>query len=446
MAEQNDLRTKLDFLEIDETARNCLGEFRGIAEEALEDILDRFYDHVTARPNLALLLGGDENVRRVRNAQKMHWLTLLQGRFDDDYGERVRRIGEAHYKHELSQSWYMGGYALALNGLLELILDRYGENPEQAKVIMGSVVKAVFLDMDLALGVYNDKVLEEREQRQKTLERIIGEFDGIAQERLAASERAGSELGEIARRMHRISERTSEQASNAAGATEQASTNVQTMSSATEELSSAIGEVSQQVGRSSEIAANAASEADETSKTMQTLEQATASIGKIVDLIKDIADQTNLLALNATIEAARAGDAGRGFAVVAQEVKSLASQTAKATDEITSHIHSVQEVSGQAVGAISSISGTIGNLNEIASSVASAMEQQRAAVSEISRNAQEAAAGTQEVSSSVTTVTEDAAKTLETADEVSNVATTLNHAGEDLRKAIVDFLEDVKTA
>lgn len=443
MAEDFDLQTKLDFLKIDTDARESIQAFRALADSHLEEILTHFYSHIMARPNLAAMLGSEDKVRRVRNAQKSHWLTLLQGKFDSDYEARCQRIGEAHFKHNLSQSWYMGGYCFALNELIGLAVDHYRDDPETMKSMIAAVIKAVFLDMDLALSVYQQSA---DSGRQKTVERLIEAFEETSKARLDESAKAGGDLEEIARTMQGISQRTAEQTSAVAAAAEEASTNVQTMSSATEELTSAIGEVSQQVTRSSEIAGNAASEATQTSQTMATLEEATTSIGQIVGLIKDIAAQTNLLALNATIEAARAGHEGRGFAVVAQEVKSLAGQTAKATDEIGSQIQSVQDVSGQAVTAISSISNTITNMNEIAGSVAASMEEQRAAIDEVSRNAQEAATGTTEVSRNVTMVSDDASKTLETAEGLSAMASSLNQSSEELYKAINEFLDGVKAA
>ena len=186
-----------------------------------------------------------------------------------------------------------------------------------------------------------------------------------------------------------------------ASAAEETSVNVQTVSAGTEELSSSIAEIGRQVVTSAEIARKAVEEAGATDATMQGLADNASRISVVVDLIQMIASQTNLLALNATIEAARAGEAGRGFAVVASEVKSLASQTAKATDEIRPQIASMQTVTTSAVGAIRNIGQTIGEINDVTTAIAAAVEQQGAATREIARNIQHAAGGTSEVSSNI---------------------------------------------
>jgi len=176
------------------------------------------------------------------------------------------------------------------------------------------------------------------------------------------------------------------------------------------------------------------------------LSQTVSAIGAIVSLINDIASQTNLLALNATIEAARAGDAGKGFAVVASEVKSLANQTAKATEEIEAQVASMRQVTGEAVGSIGNISGTIGDINQIASTIAAAVEEQGASTQEIARNVQQAAAGTDEVSANIGEVMQAAANTGVAANEVLGAVRALTEQATILREQVNEFLTGVRAA
>ena len=253
---------------------------------------------------------------------------------------------------------------------------------------------------------------------------------------------ASAQLQSTAQNLSATAEQTTQQSAAVAAAAEQASANVQTVASAAEELSSSIEEVGRQVTESSNIAQSAAAEAEATNKSVEELAEAADKIGEVVELISDIAAQTNLLALNATIEAARAGDAGKGFAVVANEVKSLASQTAKATGDISAQISAIQNATGNAVTAIKGIGETISQVNEIATAIASAVEEQGAATQEIARNVQEAATGTQEVTTNITEVQKAATETGESSAQVLEAANELSKQSETLRAEIEKFMND----
>ena len=255
---------------------------------------------------------------------------------------------------------------------------------------------------------------------------------------------AATELQVTAQGMESTAHATSDQASAVAAASDDASSNVQTVASAAEELSASIAEISRQVATSTRIAGDAVSEVDGANQKIQGLAEAANKIGEVVALITDIADQTNLLALNATIEAARAGEAGKGFAVVASEVKNLATQTAKATEEISTHINGIQGATVEAVSAIKSIGGTINEINEIAAAIAAAVEEQGAATQEIARNVEQAAAGTNQVSANIGSVTEAASETGAAAGEVLSAASELSVQSEKLSGEMDSFVIEMR--
>ncbi len=298
-----------------------------------------------------------------------------------------------------------------------------------------------------------DRLKAEQEEAQRKaaarsalVDQLTRDFDVRVQGVVQTVASQASQMESSAQSMSATAEETTKQAGAVAAASEEGAANVQTVASATEELSSSIAEIGRQVSHSSQIAANAVTEAARANEMVNGLLGASQKIGEIVALINDIADQTNLLALNATIEAARAGEAGKGFAVVAAEVKNLATQTAKATDEIRAQITGVQGATENAVGAIGSIGKTIGEIDQISTAIAAAVEQQGAATQEIARNVEEAAKGTQEVSSNIGGVTEAANSTGAVANQVLSSARALSQQSGELRALVQNFLNEVKAA
>jgi len=275
---------------------------------------------------------------------------------------------------------------------------------------------------------------------------LLRGFEAEAAEVLRGVASAAVELDATAGEMASTAQDGVTRATSVAAASEQASANVQTVAASSEELAASIAEVARQVGNSAEVARRAAEDARQTDGAVQGLSEAARSIGDVIRLINDIAGQTNLLALNATIEAARAGEAGRGFAVVASEVKTLAAQTARATDQIGSQIAAMQTETQRAVSAIGGIVQTIEEMNSITTQVASAAEQQSAATREIGRAVAEAATGTQEVSRHTAGVTDGAERTGAAASQLRAASGELAQRAERLRGRVDVFLEEIRAA
>lgn len=284
------------------------------------------------------------------------------------------------------------------------------------------------------------------QEKRETMAKLADEFETSVGEVVESVANTAVDLKQTAEGVSSIAERTTAQSANVAAAAEESSVNVQTVSSATEEMSASIGEMQQQVMRSRDVSEQAANSVENAAGQVTGLSDAADQIGDVLALIQDIAEQTNLLALNATIEAARAGDAGKGFAVVASEVKSLATQTQKATEQIRQQIEGVQNESRTAVTAISSIRDVISQVTEISQSLATAIEEQTNATEEIARNAQQAAGGTQEVSSSVQGVSEASQEASAASAQLLSSSNTLTQQGEALRERMQAFINQVRAA
>ncbi|MDA9504972.1 chemotaxis protein [Bradyrhizobium sp. CCBAU 11386] len=339
--------------------------------------------------------------------------------------DAIARIGARDYATPVPQSRYpdeFGTMAAALESLREsaATAERLGQERESQQALQ------------LA--------------RSGTVDAACRSFDDTVQAVIHSVAASARELDATATDVRTLVSESSSQTAAVASSAEQATNNLETIAAATEELSASVGEISAQVQSSAREAREAVSQAERTNATVEILDQTASRIGEVVKMINAIAGQTNLLALNATIEAARAGEAGRGFAVVAGEVKSLAAQTATATEEISRQVEEIQGATGQAVTAIRSIGGAISGIDEKMTAIAAAVEQQRAATTEISRNFQQAAQGTREVTDTIGSVAKLNQETGNAGTVLSDSVKKMSADADRLRVAVEGFLGAVKTA
>lgn len=470
------IRARVEFLGVTTEDLGVIARHAPACRTRFTGLIDRFYEHILAVPATREILLRHSSVERQRPRLTRYLETLIEGRIDDDYVEYRRRVGVVHDRIDLDASWYVGMYEVIRRELIEAVVESGAKADEVARfghalsrLIQLDIALVMMALMDSRMGTIRDltvqsgreflasagKVLQAVASRDLTVRlESEGAIEPEYAEIAADLNRTVDALREVLGRMRETSDRivgssdhmhsasrelasaaeeSSNQAESVSAAVVQAAANVEAAATAAEQIGTTIHDITRQLQDALTVSRAAAERSDATARQMGELDSSSQEIGEVVKLITGIAEQTNLLALNATIEAARAGESGKGFAVVAQEVKELASQTARATEEIADQIARMQERTASASTGIAEIREVIVQLEEVVTTIAGAMEEQSIATSEITRNVTQAAAGTAEVTRAMRSVSDaahrvasSAAQGRSTSEELGSVAAELN--------------------
>jgi len=464
-------------LENEENCQGCHGETttpRGILEVAVSRaaLIDLEHRATTQMADMDALQASEKAKLEEENAANTQDVRIQTERVSAEVAQGHARVAKAESSASTMSILTKIGFFIVTIGVLFLVMNTLLTKPVHAMTnAMGRLaegdldaeIPAIGREDEIGLMASAVQVFKENATEVKRLEGERAEVErrALRDKATAMQELADafeSSVGTVVRAVSTAAEgmetsseglaataeQTSDRSQMVTNAAEQASANVQTVASAAEELSAAISEISRQVAQSTIISGDAVAEIHATNEQVQGLSNAANRIGEVVALITDIADQTNLLALNATIEAARAGDAGKGFAVVAGEVKNLANQTAKATEEISSQVDAIQGATQGAVEAIKNVGSTIDRISEIASAIASAVEEQGAATQEIARNVELASSGTMEVSTSIRDVNKAAEDTGVAATDIRTAAQDLSKQSNHLSEEVANFLVAIR--
>ncbi|MFC3125749.1 methyl-accepting chemotaxis protein [Pseudoroseomonas globiformis] len=440
-----ELRQRCHAFGLKESDLETLAGLQPFAEQKLPALLEQLHERFAAWPTTQAALRKPE-VHKLRLA---HWQRMVAGRLDDGFLRSAQLLAEALHAHGVPAH----AVALCHSTVMYGVVDGIGAGVQPRGFFRGegdrriaqrlALSRMVWLDLEILLSIYVEAELKARERATDALAskfeaRMRGVVDGVG-----ASSR---QIEDAAQALSGNAGRSAEMTGEAVRSANRADSDVQAVAAAAEELAGSVAQIGRQLGEATRIAGRAVEDARRTDAVVQALAEGAGRIDDVVSLISSIAGQTNLLALNATIEAARAGEAGKGFAVVASEVKSLANQTAKATEEISGQISQVQGATREAVAAIETIARTIGEVNQIASEIAAAVDQQGQTAHAIARNVQQAAEGNRLVTGLMRGFESSAGASQQVAVQLGDAVRALSTQSHALNEAVGGFLKTVRAA
>ncbi|KIL98930.1 Methyl-accepting chemotaxis protein [Paramagnetospirillum magnetotacticum MS-1] len=425
-------RERLRFLRLDDDAISTVKSVRQMVESSLPGIADGFYAHLMQWPALKALLGGGAKIGHLKETQQAHWASLFSGRFDDDYFTRAVAIGAAHERIGLEVNWYLGGYCF----VLEKLMAELHAKCEKARFpqMAGAVLRAAFLDMDLAISTYIEhgeagKMKREMLALSDTVDREVATTVGDIERQVKRLIEGAQELAQVAATLKTMAESVAE-------AVSVTSDNVQSVAGASEALEETSRQISTKVHGTSRLTDAAQQKMETAATTVEGLKDATGRIRDVVRLIQSIAGQTRMLALNATIEAARAGEMGKGFAVVADEVKRLAKLTEEGIRGVNAQAQAIGQATDETVAMVEEVTLSIQDINTIAQEVNHASEMQLSATADIKGNAGQAAQHTETVHGHAQSVLSQAERTGLTAKKVNELSTVVSRDVGDLQRRL----------